>query len=169
MRRCIDRALERHNIVRVINEIGNHDDHSAIMLAICLANFYEREPRVIVDTSPNRFHWYRFGANLIGTTHGHSVKAADLPGIMANDRPKDWGETKYRFWYTGHVHHDQLKEYRGCTVETFRTLAAADAWHNSQGYRSGRDMKLDVIHRERGRICRHVVGIADLRPEVEPT
>lgn len=159
MRRCIDRALEKHQTVRVICEIGNHDDHSAIMLAICLEQFYSNNPRVIVDTSPALFHWHRFGENLIGVTHGDKVKASALPGVMAYDRKTDWGETTYRFWYTGHVHHDSLKEYPGCIVETFRTLAPKDAWHHGQGYRSDQDMKCDVIHRQYGRINRHIVGI----------
>jgi hypothetical protein len=165
MRRVIDRALEKHERVTVVCEIGNHDDHSSIMLALCLANYYEREPRVVIDTSPAKFHWYRFGANLIGTTHGDTVKADKLAGVMATDRAKDWGETLHRYWYTGHVHHDSLKEYPGCVVETFRTLAARDAWHSAAGYRSGRDMKLDVLHRTHGRINRHVVGIQQLIQE----
>ncbi len=159
MRRIIDRALEKHDHVTVICEIGNHDDHSAQMLALCLEQYYEREPRVTIDTSPSKFHWYRFGKNLIGTTHGDTVKLDRLPGIMACDRATDWGETEHRYWYVGHVHHDQLKEYPGCVVETFRTLAPKDAWHAAQGYRSGQDLKLDVIHREGGRNNRHVVGI----------
>lgn len=163
MRRVIDRALEKHARVRVICEIGNHDDHSAIMLALCLANYYEHDKRVTVDTSPSKFHWYRFGANLIGVTHGDTVKAHALGPIMAADQAQAWGETKHRFWYCGHVHHDSAREFPGVMVESFRTLAARDAWHHGQGYRSGRDMKLDILHREHGRICRHSVGIPALR------
>lgn len=159
MRRCIDKALEKHQRVIVINEIGNHDDHSAVVLSLCLAQYYENNPRVEVDTSPSPFHWLRFGKTLIGVTHGNNTKPDMLPGIMAADRSKDWGETLHRYWYTGHVHHDTLKEFPGCTVETFRTLAARDAWHHKSGYRAGRDMKLDVVHKEHGRICRHIVGI----------
>ena len=160
MRRIIDRALAKHETVRVINEIGNHDDNSSVFLSVALHGFYENNPRVIVDDSPSTFHWYRFGKCLIGTTHGNGPKLAALPGIMATDKPQDWGETKHREWYVGHVHHDQRKEYPGCSVETYRTLAPRDAWHNSKGYRSGRDMKLDVWHREHGKIQRHIVGIA---------
>lgn len=159
MRRCIDRALEKHERVTVICEIGNHDDHSSVMLALCLANYYERDSRVRVDTSPQTFHWYRFGKCLIGTTHGDKVKPIQLPQIMAFDRKEDWGETEHRRWYTGHVHHETVKEFPGCTVETFRTLAGRDAWHHRSGYRAGRDMKLDVWHRDRGLINRHIVGI----------
>lgn len=162
MRRCIDRLLETHEKVNVICEIGNHDSHSAVMLALALDQFYANEPRVEIDTSPAKFHWYRFGKNLIGVTHGDTVKAKDLPSVMACDRASDWGETEYRYWYCGHIHHDVVKEYPGVTVESFRTLAPADAWHRASGYRSGQDLKLDIIHKKYGRVNRHVVGIRQL-------
>ncbi len=165
MRRCIDRCLEKHEIVHVICEIGNHDDHSSIMLAICLREYYSNNERVKIDTSPSAFHWHRFGENLIGVTHGHRTKARDLPGIMASDRKKDWGETTFRYFYTGHVHHDSTKEYPGCIVETFRTLAPQDAWHHREGYRSDQDMKCDVLHAKFGRINRHIVGIRQIWPD----
>ncbi len=158
-RYLIDRTLEKHERVDAIIESGNHDWHTSAMLAICLSQFYENEPRVTIDTSPAKFHYYRFGKVLIGTTHGDTVKLDKLGGVMACDKPHDWGETLHRYWYTGHIHHDTVRELPGCTVESFRTLAPGDAWHMGQGYRSGRDMKLDVLHREHGRINRHIVGI----------
>lgn len=162
MRRCIDRALAKHEIVRVWIVKGNHDWHTSIMLALCLEQFYAHEPRVVIDTSPSPYYWHRFGTTLIAATHGHNTKPSDLGAIMACDRKEDWAATDHRFWYTGHVHHDTLKEYPGVVVETFRTLAPKDAWHNEKGYRSGRDMKMDVIHRTRGRIQRNTVGIQEL-------
>lgn len=163
MRRIIDQAAAKHGRVTVINEIGNHDDQSSIMLSICLAQYYENNPRITIDTSPASFHWYRFGACLIGTHHGNLVKPAQLGGVMLVDRRADMSETTHRYWYTGHVHHDQVKEFPGYMFESFRTLAAADAWHSGMGYRSGRDMKVDTLHRTRGKIQRHIVGIADVR------
>jgi len=162
IRRAIDLALTKHDEVLVTNVIGNHDEHTAQTLSLCLEMLYENEPRVTIDTSPAKFHYYRFGKNMYGVTHGDTAKPKDLESIMATDRSKDWGETRYRHWYTGHVHHDSLKEFRGCTVETFRTLAARDAWHHSMGYRADRDMKADVWHVEFGRITRHIVGIEQI-------
>ena len=159
MRACIDSALRRHELVRVTNVIGNHDDHTAILLSHCLAALYEREPRVTIEQAPAKFHYYRHGRVLYGVTHGDTCKVRDLESVMSADRPADWGETRYRHWYTGHVHHDSAREFRGVTVETFRTLAARDAWHTASGYRSDRDMKADVWHSTYGRVGRHIVGI----------
>lgn len=163
MVRCVEFALAKHRRVRVINAIGNHDDQSAVMLSLFLDAWFRANDRVEIDVSPAAFHWYRFGANLIGVTHGDKIKPDKLPGVMAADQAESWGETRHRYWYTGHVHHDAAREYPGCVVESFRTLAARDAWHTQQGYRSGRDMKCDVIHREHGRVLRHTVGVGMLR------
>ena len=91
----------------------------------------------------------------IASTHGDQARPDQLPSVMAADRPEDWGLTKHRYWYVGHVHHKSVKEHPGCVVETFRTLAARDAWHDGKGYRAGRDMCLIVHHRQHGEVERH--------------
>lgn len=160
----IDSCLSIHNTVHVINEIGNHDDHSAVMLSIALDKFYSNDERVTIDLSPSRFHYHRFGRNLVGVTHGHNVKHGQLESIMAYDRADDWGETdpQCRFWYCGHIHSTRKSEYRGCTVEAFRTLAARDAWATEKGYRGGRDINRIVLHREHGEIGRATVSASYL-------
>jgi len=160
LRRMIDQALIHHSHVRVIIEIGNHDISSSIFLMECLANIYDQEPRLTVDTSPRHFHYFRFGKNLVGTHHGHGAKMDKLPLIMATDKADEWGQTQYRYWWTGHIHHDQVKDFEGCRVESFRILAPQDAWAANKGYRSGRDMKAIVLHKEYGEVARHIVNPA---------
>lgn len=152
---CIRRLREKHARVVVRINRGNHDGHSSYALALMLSCYFRDDPAVEIDLSPAPAWYFQFGSTLIGSTHGDTLKGADLAAIMAADRPKEWGDTTHRFWYVGHVHHHDSKEYRGCIVEYFRTLAARDAWHQGQGYRSGRDMRLIVIHREHGDIERH--------------
>jgi hypothetical protein len=103
--------------------------------------------------------YHKFGVNLIGVTHGHTVKAKDLGEIMAVDCKDDWSNSEYRYWYCGHIHHDTKVEYRTCIVETFRTLAPKDAWHHGSGYRSGQDMKSITLHKDYGEEDRATVGI----------
>lgn len=158
MRYMIEAALRRHRDVHVIVEIGNHDLFSSIFLMECLRSIYENEPRVTVDTSPAHYHYFEFGANLIGSHHGHGAKMDKLPLIMATDRAAEWGRTKYRYWWTGHVHHKESMDYQGCTVESFRILAPTDAWAAQKGYRSIRDMKAIVIHKKFGEVARSTVN-----------
>jgi hypothetical protein len=157
MRYAIEAAAARHGRVHVVVEIGNHDLASSIFLMEALANIYERDERITVDTSPMHYHYLEFGRNLIGTHHGHGTKPDRLPQIMAVDRPEAWGRTKHRYFYTGHVHHDATKDHEGCRVESFRILAPGDAWTHQNGYRSRRDMKAILLHREHGEVARHTV------------
>lgn len=162
-RRAIDLALAKHGRVRMIVERGNHDELISAMLAIALDLAYEHEPRVTIDTSPEMYHWVRFGSVLIGTHHGDKAKPMDLLGVMAVDRAADWSSTKHRRFYCGHIHHQVVKEVPGMIVEYLPTLAGSDAWHRSMGYRSQRAMYMDVFHREHGHVNRHIVGIDQLR------
>ena len=160
MRQMIDSALAHHATVKVINATGNHDDTSSLFLSVALANMYENEPRVIIDDSPTPFHYVEWGKCMFGVHHGHSCKPAMLPGVMAADQAEMWGRTKYRYWYTGHIHHDTKKEFAGVTQESFRTLAAKDAYATWGGYRSGQDSKCIVLHKEFGEVERHTVNLA---------
>lgn len=152
------RLLEKHKQVIFWSVRGNHDPESSFALALCMDAFFHNEPRLTADLTPGLFHYHRFGKVLIGAHHGHAAKPNELPGIMAFDRKEDWGATDFRYWYLGHVHHTSKKhadEYPGVEIETFRTMAPSDAWHKGKGYRSGRDMRLIVHHRERGMVEMH--------------
>lgn len=157
MRQCVESALTKHKFVHVVHVIGNHDETGAVWLSRLFAHLYANEPRVTVETSPSVFSYYRWGKNLIGMHHGHTSKADKLPGVMATDRAKDWGETLHRYWWTAHIHHESKKEYPGCTVESFNTLAPGDSYAHSGGWRSRQNMKAIVLHREHGEVARHTV------------
>lgn len=162
IKHCIYRALEKHK--RVIGRIvgGNHDPHSSFAVAIALAEHFSNNPRVTIDLSPSLFWYYRFGKVLIGTTHGDKAKGQDLLGVMASDRAEDWGQTKYRYWYCGHIHNMTVKEMPGVLIESFRTLAPKDAWHAGEGYRAGRDSYCITLHKDYGEIGRHRCDVAML-------
>lgn len=155
MMRCIDRALQKHKKVIFKAMPGNHDKHTSMMLGTCLSLFYANNKRVVVDTSPAYFWYHRFGNVLIGSTHGDTCKPEALTAIMADDAAEDWGATKHRYWYTGHIHNQQVKEFRGVVWESFRTLAPRDAWHATKGYGAGRDLYAIVHDFECGEIERH--------------
>ncbi len=157
---CVRRMLDKHERVVFRINSGNHDGHSSYALALMMDCYFHLEPRVEVDLSPAACWYYQFGSVLIGSTHGDTIRGADLVGVMAADKPEAWGQTQHRLWLVGHVHHQDVKEYRGGTVEYFRTLAARDAWHQGQGYRAGRDMRLLVLHRQFGEIERHRCDVA---------
>jgi len=162
MLHCINRMLEKHEQVIFRINKGNHDGHSSYALALMISCYYSNNPRVTVDLSPAVMWYHIFGKVLIASTHGDTIRGDGMLGVVAADVPKEWGATKHRYCYVGHVHHQDSKEYRGGIVEYFRTLAARDAWHQGQGYRAGRDMRLIVLHKEHGEIERHRCDIGML-------
>lgn len=162
IRQCIESALSKHKTVHVINAPGNHDPTGALWMSAALSHIYEREPRVTVDTTPSLFAYYRWGKCLIGIHHGHTCKADKLPGVMAADRAQDWGETKHRMWWQGHIHHASVKEYPGVIVESFGALASKDAYATQGGWRSRESMTAIVLHKEYGEVGRNLMTPAML-------
>ena len=160
-RHHVARMLEKHRQITVRINPGNHDGITALMLAEMMAMIYEGEPRVTVSTSPNPYWFHGFGANLIGTTHGDGAKGANLPLLMAVDAPAMWLASEHgsRVWFVGHVHHKDVKDHPGVTVEYCRTLAAPDIWSHASGYRSKRSMEAVTFHRQDGEVERHTCGM----------
>ena len=166
-RHHVARMLEKHNHVTVRINPGNHDGITALMLAEMMAAIYENEPRVTVSTSPNPYWFHGFGANLIGTTHGDGARGANLPLLMAVDAPAMWLASEHgsRVWFVGHVHHKDVKDHPGVTVEYCRTLAAPDIWSHASGYRSKRSIEAVTYHRLDGEVERHTCSIARVNRE----
>lgn len=160
MRYVIETVLKHHRNVRLIIEIGNHDLASSIFLMEAMSAIYEHEPRLSIDVSPAHYHYYRWGANLIGTHHGHGAKFSDLPLIMASDMPGDWGSTDHRYWWTGHIHKATAHDFNGCKVESFRVLTPPDAWAANQGYRPQATMQAIILHAKHGEVSRYSVNPA---------
>jgi len=145
IRYCIEYALIKHKKVTVINSIGNHDSIGELWLSAALNNIYENEKRVHIIDDPSTRHYYTYGNTLIGVTHGSDVKVDKLPLIMATEKPEEWGKSKFRYIYTGHLHHEHSIEVGDCKVEGFDAICARDAWATSQGYCSSRNMKTILI------------------------
>jgi len=162
-RQAIESGLSRHEIVEVVCSRANHDPVLGLALTVLLKHVYSDNPRVIIHSEPTFRHYVKHGKVLLGFCHGHQTKDAQLPGIMATERPKDWGNTLFRYFWRGHDHQDAKQEYNGCIVEHVRTLAARDAYATGAGYLSGRDMKLVTYHSEYGEQGRATCGIDLLR------
>lgn len=156
---AVELALTKHRYVTVRNLPGNHDLHSAVAVTMALWAWFQNNPRVSVDDSPSYFWWWRWGQNLLGATHGDMAKPANLPLVMAASRPEDWGQTKHRIVFTGHIHTRTALESGGVIVESFQSTAARDAWHEASGYRAGRSLSAITFHNLDGEIARQKVNI----------
>ena len=138
---------------------GNHDPQTAIAVAIALALYYRDEPRVTVVKDPGLFWWWEWGASLIGAVHGDKAKMKDLPLTMAARNAEAWGRTRFRYVYTGHIHHQTAMELGGVIVESFQSPAAPDAYNAGMGYSNGRSLKSVSLHKTEGEVGRQTVNI----------
>ena len=155
----VDILARKHAEVEIVMLPGNHDPDAAVCLTVALALFYGGNPRVTVHQEPG-LHWYRrHGKVLLGATHGHTMKPEKMAMMLASDRPEDWGQTRFRHLFFGHVHHESAKEVGPVRVESFSTPAARDAYAHGSGYRSGRALNAITFHAEHGEISRHRVNI----------
>jgi predicted phosphodiesterase len=152
-------AAKKHEEVIIRFVEGNHDPEAALALTLALSLYFRNNERVTVDDSPSPHWYYRHGRVLIGATHGHTMKPDRMAMMMAVDRPEDWGSTKYRHFFFGHIHHDSVKEVGGVRVESFNSPAAKDAYAHAGGWRSGRALTAITFDAERGEVGRHRVNI----------
>lgn len=156
----IDCMLTRHKRVIVNVTRGNHDPLTSFFMAEWLRATYRDEPRVEVLDNIAEHQYILFGKQLLGLTHGHKTKPEGLSGVMAADVPDMWAAALFRHWITGHIHSKTFWDFRGCSLETLRTLAAPDAYAAGAGYRSAQDSVVITYHERFGEIGRATVNLA---------
>jgi hypothetical protein len=155
----INMVLARHQTVIVKNIKGNHDPHGTFALREALAAWYHNEPRVKVEPVGDPIWHYRFGKVLLAAIHGDKAKAAELSGTVAARFAEDWGQSKFRYGYTGHWHKSMKIESGGMTVESLQTLAPKDAWNTEMGFCAGRSLEAITFDANRGLKRRNIVNV----------
>ena len=134
---------------------SNHDYQSGFFLADVIQTYFQNNKNITFDCSIAHRKGYRYGNNLIGTTHGDGAKQADLPLLMAQEFPIEWSKTKHRYIYTHHIHHKSSKDYAGITVESMRSPSATDSWHHRKGFQHAPQAVEGFIHHyKNGQIAR---------------
>lgn len=162
------RILEKHGKVSVVMARGNHDSETAIAIAMVLAYYFSKEPRVTILEPKGFYHYLTFGSNLVAVTHGDKAPGRRLADMLP--RLKVWSKTTHRYWILGHFHSKLSEQYDNSVVlERFGTLAPSDNWHASKGYRSPSIMNQIVYRRSGGIAIRHEYEIpgADYEPDHE--
>ena len=141
--------LGKHKSVLIRVLRGNHDEHSHLVLTFALAERYGPHERVTVEKNPRDLFTYQWGRTLIAAHHGDKMKPEQMVLLLADVVPF-WSATRYRYAYTGHVHHTQAKDIGGVRWESLRAFAPQDAYAASMGYTSRRALECMTFHRETG-------------------
>lgn len=156
---AVELARQKHSrvIVRILP--GNHNPHSYVAIMFALAQRYRDEPRVEVIKEPGEFWVHQHGRVMLCAHHGDKARADRLVHFMADQYAEMWGQTRYRYLFTGHLHHHKSQDIGGVQWEQLRAITARDAYAFSHAYSARAQMQAITYHRERGEIMRVKVGL----------
>lgn len=168
LRRIIDMALRKHELVIVLIAEGNHDMASSVWLRHMFKALYENEPRIQVIDSELPYYTYQHGATMLAFHHGHLKKKEQLPLLFAAQFPRVWGETTKRYCHVGHWHHVEEKEHSGMVVRQHPTLAARDAFASRGGWFAERQVTALTYHSRFGEVARNTVTPEMLLAPAQP-
>ncbi|MBC8265439.1 MAG: hypothetical protein H8E84_00560 [Flavobacteriales bacterium] len=159
--RCIE-ILREIAPIDVVHSMSNHDYQSGFHLAHSLKAWFRNCPEITIDAGVSHRKYYKYGNTLIGLEHGDGAKMANLPLLMAQEQPKLWADTKYRYWYLHHLHHKvkhkwlDAKDYIGVSVEYLRSPSSSDSWHSRKGFCSQKAVEGFVHEKKSGQVARLV-------------
>lgn len=154
----IDLALTKHDRVIVVIIPGNHNPHSYLVIMFALAERYRDNPRVEVRKDPREFWAHRFGDCLLAAHHGDKAKPERLVMFLADEYAADWGATKHRFLWTGHLHHHRSADIGGVKWEQLRAVTARDAYAYTHAYAARSQLQAITLHRTAGEVQRQSVS-----------
>jgi hypothetical protein len=134
---------------------SNHDYQSGFFLADVIQSWFRLSKNITFDCSIAHRKYYKYGSNLIGSTHGDGAKPQDLPMLMAVEAKDMWADTNHKYVYSHHLHHKVSKDFIGVTVESLRSPSGTDSWHHKQGYQHAtKAVEGFIHHKEFGQVAR---------------
>jgi hypothetical protein len=149
----VHKLLQKHQevLVRVLR--GNHDPHSSLTLNFALAERYREDPRVMVEKDPRDLFMHQWGKCAIFAHHGDKGKPQQMAMYLSDVCPF-WSEARHRHYFTGHVHHDQAKDFGPLRWESLRAFCPPDAYAASMGYGGRRALQSLTFHKADGLVLR---------------
>tara|TARA_Y100000004_G_C8939468_1_gene423561 strand:- start:486 stop:1658 length:1173 start_codon:yes stop_codon:yes gene_type:complete len=146
----IDKMLQVHQEVVVINVRGNHDSDIACHLSSCLELLYDKEPRVNVLKNYSKFLHWEWENNLFVYHHGDRIKHEQILQAVITNLDEEWSKCKNRYCHLGHIHHHMSREVGSMQFSHWGSLTATDQWHSDSGYGAERSMTAIVYHKNYG-------------------
>lgn len=149
--------LQKYEQVHVIHATGNHDINSSVWLKELFAFYYDNEPRVYVETSPDPYYAVEHGKVSLFFHHGHKRNPGNVDQVMVGKFRDLFGRTEFSYCHMGHRHHKDAKERTLMEVEQHRTLSPKDSHASIGGYLSQRASSVITYHKDYGEVSRVTV------------
>lgn len=141
--------------VRFVFNPSNHDFTNGFFLCQTIESWFHNNNNISFETDMKHRKYYKYGKNMIGTTHGDGAKQNDLPVLMATESPVMRSETTHRYIYSHHIHHKVSKDYIWATFESLRSPSWADSRHHRNWYQHApKAIEWFIHHPEHGQIWR---------------
>jgi len=150
----IEYAARKHArvIVRILP--GNHDLNTYMAVMFALAERYRQDPRIEVQKVPGEFWVYRHGQCLLAAHHGHGGKPERMVMFLADEHASEWGQTRHRFLWTGHLHHLKAADIGGVQWMQLRAMTAKDAYAAGNAYSARASLEAITFDANQGEIQR---------------
>lgn len=154
-----DLAAQSFARVRIVIKPGNHDRDAYLSLLMGVKWRYYQQPNVIVDQTPGEFWAYRRGKTFLFSHHGDKAKPERLVMAMAAQHPGDWGESRYRYLWTGDKHHSAAQRIGGAMWEQASCMTEPDAYAAGGAYSTYPELQSIVYCEREGEKERHRVAM----------
>jgi len=161
--------------IRLLVVPGNHDRLATFHLGRILRAYYHKDKSVTVEADPAPYRFWRYGCNLVGFEHGHSIRqAVRLASLMANECPDDWAATAngFREWHLGDQHRKgsskpSMFEEQGVSIEYLPGLTPPNEWHKLKSFNWQKRAALAYVwDYNEGPTARYQVNIDRVRNEL---
>ena len=156
---AVELAAQKHQQVTFCILPGNHDRDAYRAIMFAMRERYRTNSRVTIIASPMEFFVHEFGKCMIACHHGDKAKAVRLVLDAADRWPEMWGRTRYRHYYTGHLHHHKSEDIGGMAWTQLRAITAKDAYASGHSYGAKAQMVSYVFDQDRGEIAQHKVNL----------
>jgi hypothetical protein len=131
---------------------GNHDRLVTYLIGLALQQRYRNDARVSIDAEPRQEKLIHDGKFCFMLIHGGRLKTQALAWRLANNYPKVWAETIFREVFSGHYHHNAVKDESGVRVNYLPSLKPTDLYEVGMNYQSMREAHLYTYSPNHGRI-----------------
>jgi len=157
--RCVEIALLHHSRVVVSILRGNHDRDAYLIVLYSLAERYRNHPRIDVQRDEGEFFVIQHGKCLLAAHHGDKAKPERLVMALADEFPQLWGETRHRFYYTGHLHHHKSADIGGVQWEQLRAVTKRDRYAKDNAYTARSQMQAITFDDKSGEVSRVKINL----------
>lgn len=134
----IETMLQHSKHTHIMQLNGNHDNTLGYAFARVLKKAYSRHENISFDIDLKQRKATMLGNNMIGGSHGDKAKAK-YPQLFATEFAQMWASATNRELFTGHLHHETVKDDGGMLHRQMPTRKEPDTWHKENGFTMASD------------------------------